>query len=339
MAPGKDQQMSKVGIISNPASGKDIRRLIAFASVMDNVEKTNQIKRIVMGIDSTGVDEILIMPDYYCFGLRVVSDLNSVRLKAKISVLDMPVTATMEDTVNAAKIMGEMGVGCIVTLGGDGTNRAVAIGSRKTPLVPLSTGTNNVFPIMVEATVAGIAAGITAQNILNGDGFSYIHKRLAIIKDGREIGMALIDAVVVDQLFVSSRAVWELPDVRQIVCTRADAKNIGLTSVAGVLHPLGAREAKGLHLRIGDGDLKVRAAVLPGLFADVGVQELQVLDPGDEVQVSLKPSIIALDGEREVAVQPSDDVKIRIEIDGPPVVEIDKVLSAAAAKGFFKVKN
>ena len=331
--------MSKVGIISNPASGKDIRRLIAFASVMDNVEKTNQVKRIVMGIDSTGVDEILIMPDYYCFGLRVISDLQSVRLKAKISVLNMPVTATMEDTVNAAKMMAEMGVGCIVTLGGDGTNRAVAKGNRKIPLLPLSTGTNNVFPLMMEATIAGIVAGITARDILSSDGFSYVHNRLVIMKNGSETDMALIDAVVVDQLFVGSRAVWELPDVRQIVCTRADAKHIGLTSVAGVLHPLGSKDAKGLHLRIGDSDLKVRAAVLPGSFTDVGVQELNILNPGDEVEVALKPSIIALDGEREIAVQPSDDVKIRFQTDGPPVVEVDKVLSVAAAEGFFKVKN
>ena len=46
--------MTKVGIISNPASGKDIRRLVAYASVMDNVEKTSLVKRIIMGIDSTG---------------------------------------------------------------------------------------------------------------------------------------------------------------------------------------------------------------------------------------------------------------------------------------------
>jgi predicted polyphosphate/ATP-dependent NAD kinase len=55
--------MSKVGIIANPASGKDIRRLVAYASIMDNNEKTNQLRRLIMGIDAAGVDEILIMPD------------------------------------------------------------------------------------------------------------------------------------------------------------------------------------------------------------------------------------------------------------------------------------
>lgn len=50
----------------------------------------------------------------------------------------------------AMKLMAETGIGCVVTLGGDGTNRAAAKGSRSVPLVPVSTGTNNVFPVLVE---------------------------------------------------------------------------------------------------------------------------------------------------------------------------------------------
>ena len=33
--------MKPIGIIANPASGKDIRRLVAYGSVFDNAEKTN----------------------------------------------------------------------------------------------------------------------------------------------------------------------------------------------------------------------------------------------------------------------------------------------------------
>ena len=33
--------MSSVGIIANPASGKDIRRLVAHGTVFDNDEKVN----------------------------------------------------------------------------------------------------------------------------------------------------------------------------------------------------------------------------------------------------------------------------------------------------------
>lgn len=331
--------MSKVGIIANPASGKDIRRLVAYASVMDNVEKTNQVKRIIMGIDSTGVDEILIMPDYFAFGLRAVSTLKTEKMKVKISILDMQVTSSTEDSIWAARLMRDEGVGCIVTLGGDGTNRAVAKGDRSIPLVPVSTGTNNVFPAMVEATLAGMAAGIVALGILPNDGIMYTHKRLIVAKNGVDIDMALIDAVVVDQLFVGSRAIWDLSDIRQIVCTRAEPNNIGMTSIAGSLHPLGPENGKGAYVKIGNGNVRVRAAILPGMFQEVGIAQFTIIEPGEEIEVAVKPSVIALDGEREVTVLPSDDVRIRLQLDGPPVVDIEKVLTGAALKGFFTIRN
>ncbi|GIT59723.1 MAG: hypothetical protein Ct9H300mP19_16710 [Dehalococcoidia bacterium] len=65
--------------------------------------------------------------------------------------------------------MVEQGVDCIVTLGGDGTNRVVAKGCLEVPLVPISTGTNNVFPPNTEGTLAGIAAGSVATQRLTRD--------------------------------------------------------------------------------------------------------------------------------------------------------------------------
>jgi len=328
--------VSKVGIIANPASGKDIRRLVAYASVTDNIEKTNLMRRIIMGIDATGVDEILIMPDYYSIGQRALDGIGVENIRARTSIMDMPVDFTSADSTLAAKLMSELGVGCIVTLGGDGTNRDVAKSNRSTPLVPLSTGTNNVLPVMTEATSAGIAAGIIAQKFVAGEETIRTHKRLVIIKNGNEIDMALIDAVVLDQLFVGSRAIWKLEEVRQVVCTRAEPNNIGMTSIGGNLHPLEPDDEHGLYLKLGNGNLKVRAAVLPGVIAEVAVAELKILEPGEEVEVRHKPSVIALDGEREITVTASDQVKIRLQGDGPPVVDIDKTIRKAVEKGFFR---
>ena len=39
--------MASIGIIANPASGKDIRRLVSYATTIDNQEKVNIVKRIV----------------------------------------------------------------------------------------------------------------------------------------------------------------------------------------------------------------------------------------------------------------------------------------------------
>jgi len=54
------------------------------------------------------------------------------------------------------------------------------------------------------------------------------------------------------------------------------------------------------------------------------------------VPVKHKPSVIALDGEREVTVKATDQIKIRLQRDGPPVVNIEKTIRAAVAQGFFK---
>ena len=53
----------------------------------------------------------------------------------------------------------ELGVKCIITLGGDGTNRAVAKGCGDTPIIPVSSGTNNVFPSMAPDAVTVITLG------------------------------------------------------------------------------------------------------------------------------------------------------------------------------------
>ena len=39
--------MASIGVIANPASGKDIRRLVSYATTIDNNEKVNICKRIV----------------------------------------------------------------------------------------------------------------------------------------------------------------------------------------------------------------------------------------------------------------------------------------------------
>ncbi len=328
--------MSKVGIIANPASGKDIRRLIAYASVTDNTEKTNLIRRIIVGIDSTGVEEIMIMPDYYNIGQRALAGMMTEHVRAKISIMDIPMDYTAKDSRLAAEVMGEQGVKCIVTLGGDGTNRDVAKGKQDVPLVPLSTGTNNVFPVMTEPTSAGIAAGIISQNILGGKETISRHKRLVVIKNGEETDMALVDVVVLDQLFTGSRAIWKLSEVREIICTRAEPNNIGMTCIGGNLHPVGPQDRQGLYIRTGSGEIKVKAAILPGMVSQVEVAEIRALEPGEEVNVVCKPSVIALDGEREITVAATDEVKVRLQEDGPRVVDIEGTIRAAVSRGYFR---
>ena len=63
--------MKSVGIIANPASGKDIRRLISQSRLVTNQEKINIVKRILGGLEAGGIDKVLFMPDYSNEGSKI----------------------------------------------------------------------------------------------------------------------------------------------------------------------------------------------------------------------------------------------------------------------------
>jgi len=231
-----------VGIIANPAAGKDIRRLVAHASVFDNNEKVNIVRRVLLGLEAAGVEEVIFMPDYFGIGIRA---LDGLKLSLQPGFLEMPLEFTQADSTLAAAKMRERGVGCIVTLGGDGTNRAVAKGCGPVPLMPMSTGTNNVFPYMIEGTIAGLAAGVVAGGIVDPEAVVRATPRLEVLRDSKLIDIALIDAVVYEGLFVGSRAIWDATRVQQIVLARAEPYNIGLSSVGGNLVPSSSVLSKG----------------------------------------------------------------------------------------------
>jgi len=326
--------VTSVGIIANPAAGKDIRRLVAYASLTGNREKIDLVRRVVLGADSTGVDTILLMPDYSGLAHQALAGLGE-KLRAATVILDMNAMGNQEDSTRAAAMMAEMGAGCIVTIGGDGTSRAVAKGDRSVPVVPLSTGTNNVFPVMAEATVAGIAAGVVSRRAVDLERVVSTHKRVIITEDGREKDMALVDAVALDQAFVGARAVWSLSEIKEMLCTRAQPDSIGLSSIGGSIYPVSPEDDFGVYLKTGDGKFRARAAVLPGIVQEVGISEYRRVALGEEVRLAEKSCLLALDGERELKVHPGEDIRLRIERDGPRVVDITKAVRLAAANGFF----
>ena len=92
--------MSKIGIIANPASGKDIRRLVTHASVFDNLEKSHILRRIFLAMDALQVQHLLYMPDYDGLVEKALKGLN-LSLKAEQLRLDM--WEDERDTTEAAR--------------------------------------------------------------------------------------------------------------------------------------------------------------------------------------------------------------------------------------------
>jgi len=245
--------------------------------------------------------------------------------------------------------MEEMGVGCVITLGGDGTNRAVAKGSASIPIVAVSTGTNNVFPTMIEGTLAGLAAGLVVQGDLDLSRVTVVSKMLEIYIDGQYQDMALVDVALSRERFVATRAIWDMSTIYEVFLTRAEPSSIGLSSIGGRLQPLSLEEEGGLYYRLADSvgtvaanrnpdtSIKVLAPIAPGMISTVRVADWRLLEEGERVSVEPRFCTIALDGERSISVTPDHKVEVGITRTGPPVVQVELVLETAATLGLFRI--
>jgi predicted polyphosphate/ATP-dependent NAD kinase len=321
-----------VGIIANPSAGKDIRRLVAHGRLVPNHEKVNIIRRVLLALDVVGVSRVVIMPDTSALGSQA---LQEAPLSMTADMLNMPVFGNENDSANAAELMVQMGAGCLVTLGGDGTNRVVSKGSGQVPLVPISTGTNNVFPAMVEGTTAGLAAGLVAMGQLDLAKVSITSKRLEVYIDGALRDIALIDLAISKERAVAARAIWNLSTIHEIFLCRAEPSNIGLSAIGAWLRPVSEDDRSGIYIRLGPGGTTVLAAVAPGMVQPVPIANWRVLSIGERVEVVRKPSTIALDGERQFTVQQDQKVEVVVSDRGPRTVAIDTALMEAARLGLF----
>ena len=255
--------------------------------------------------------------------------MDSLKLNTPVVPLDFNARADQRDSTEAARIMEQEGAACIVTLGGDGTNRVVAKGTTAVPLMPISTGTNNVFPSMVEATVAGMAAGLVATGTIPREESTFLSTRLDIVLNGQVVDLALVDVAVCNDLFLGSKAIWDLDRVSRIFLNRADPGSIGLSSIGGLLHPVRADEPRCLCLELGGTGRWVKAPVAPGVIEKVFISDHRLMTLGDEVEVLGGPSVLALDGEREVEVPRGNVAAVRLEKAGPLVVDVQRTMNAA----------
>ncbi len=330
---GKGYLMTSVGIIANPASGRDIRRLVAHASVFGNNEKVNILQRVLLAVDVMGVDEAIIMPDGYGLGPQALDGVHLTSLRA--AVLDMPMTGTDRDSTEAAVRLRDAGVGCLVVLGGDGTNRVVAKGCGSVPIASISTGTNNVFPAMVEGTVAGMAAALVAMGTVDVDEVTYRAKRLEVYFEDRLTDIALIDVVTSSDLWVGTRAIWDLARVHEIVLARAEPGSIGISSLGCCFEPLGCRDPRGMYLELGADGTRALAPVAPGLVTPVAVHAQRWMSIGEQVELDSNAKTLALDGEREIEIYEQRSIMVRLTQNGPRVVDIPRCMEVAARSGVF----
>ena len=150
--------------------------------------------------------------------------------------------------------MRDEGCAAVAVLGGDGTNRAVVKGWQDIVVLPVSTGTNNAFPIFVEPTVAGTSLAMVARGVVDVDEVTttakLVHLELAgggadLPDDAGTGDIALIDAVAVADPYVGSLELFDPDTMRLAVLTRADPAAIGFAAVGGLLEPVAAADDAG----------------------------------------------------------------------------------------------
>jgi hypothetical protein len=295
------------------------------------------VRRLLAGLAATGVEQAWLMPDSYGIGPRA---LDGLRLDLDIRMLDMPVEFTQDDSTRAAAAMVAAGVRCLVTLGGDGTNRAVAKGCGTTPLLPVSTGTNNVFPVLIEATIGGIAAGLVATGRA-GDAILPT-PRIEIVRGAQPAAdaplddLALVDAAAIDEWFIGARAILDLRRVTHLVLARAEPGAVGMSSIGAHLLDAPLPVGQGLFLRLGTTGQAVTAPVAPGLIDTVWVAERRCLAGGEAVALRRDTAwVLAMDGERDLEVPPGETIWLRVTDRGPRVIDPRRAIGLAAAAGVF----
>lgn len=328
--------MATVGIIANPVSARDIRRVVSNAGNLSATDRANIVLRLLTGLMAVGVDDVLIMPEKG--GIRAQLGRSVDRMKRSnqrvptINYLEMPITSTAYDSALAAKMMKAEGVSAIVVLGGDGTNRVVITHCGNIPIASLSTGTNNAFPEFREPTITGLAVGFAVTGVVPAEYALSFNKRFEVkVKDHREI--AIVDVAVVSERFIGARAIWKVDNFRDLFVTFGEPAGVGMSSIVGLLEPVDRYEPIGRYVQLIPKDIASRslhAPIVPGMIELVGYREVKTIEPGVIYRPSISAGSIALDGEREMTFDEGEDVSIRLQLDAFRTVNVSDCMNYVA---------
>lgn len=347
-----------LGVVANPVSARDIRRVVANAGNLQITDRVNIVLRMLQAARAAGVERALLMPDRG--GIRALLERHLGRHKGAshgpdegsrlpaIEFLDFEPRSTVDDTFTATRMLLQQGVRAIVVLGGDGTHRAVVrelVAERShMPLAGLSTGTNNAFPEMREPTITGLAAGLFASGRVDAAEALAPNKLLEVAITARDgtvrRDIAIVDAVITHDRTIGARALWKTQSLAAAYLAFAEPEAIGLSSIGGLLHPIGRRERGGLAVQLAHDEAQalvtLHAPIAPGLVLPVPIAGWQRMVADEPLPVALDAGTVALDGERELAFEPGERVAATLREDAFFTVDVARCMAAAARDGLFR---
>ncbi len=318
---------------------------------MTHEGKRDIVARIAAGADAWGAPVLHVAKEPFRIAAAAIENLPR---RGRLNVIDNPITNTAADTERTIADFLAAGCRVIVSLGGDGTNRAIVralaragAAGREVSLIALSTGTNNVFPTLAEPTIAGMVAALAAAGRLVGAG---CHRRAKVLHvSGRPASekahalpdVGLIDAVVLRRDHVGNLLPFDAGRIERLLLTRAEPTAIGMSPIGGLLEPVFEGDDGGLLLELADpgalreGDRLITAPLSPGLFRQVAVRSITRIPFGVAVPMS-GPGVLALDGDRDHKLLDGHALSVEIRRDGPWMLDLDAAMRWAVAQGMIR---
>lgn len=329
--------MTILGIIVNPMSGRDVRRVAARASLSNHHDKQLLVTRIVLGALTHGASRVLLIDDPFRIARGAVENLPE---RDQITLIPMHPTHTDADSETALTLMHDRGARTFVVLGGDGTSRIVARSAADTTLLPLSTGTNNVFPYRTEASVAGAAAGLVTSGQVSST--TCTRCKVISIQTDNHHDIALIDVVHLVNDEIGSLLPFSRQNLKQLLVTRAEPDGIGISPVAGFLSPCRAEDDHGIWVRLKqpgepaqDSDINLTAPLSPGYYEPLVVRDFAPLAMDDSLTFK-GPGILAMDGDRRISLTDGESARLTLHRNGPRVISPTDVMMHAASRGLLR---
>ena len=108
MAAGATGRPPRVGIIANPVSARDIRRVIANATSLQITDRANIVLRVLACLKACGVGDVVMMPENGGVRHHVTRGLERSKNRGDdefpdLIYLNMPVTGTVADTIRGRR--------------------------------------------------------------------------------------------------------------------------------------------------------------------------------------------------------------------------------------------
>ncbi len=318
-------------------SGRDVRRLAARATNMTHEAKRDIVARVAAGAVAMGVTDVFVTKEPF----RIASmALEHMGLDAKVHVLDLPIRNSSRDTEQAVRAFLSAGCTTLLSIGGDGTNRIIvralhAVGRcADVHLVALSTGTNNVFPVHVEPTVAGMVAGLQATRSIEDPALRR-RTKVVHIRDltSQTTDVGLVDAVLLKDDFVGNLLPFEAAKIERMLLTRAEPDAVGMSPIGGLVEVVDAADDAALVVEMDPQGCGFQAPLSPGAFQTVSVGSRTRIGLGTTV-VFHGPGVLALDGDRLARVD-TPGVALTVRRDGPWVLDIAAAMRWAVGQGIM----